>query len=386
MRLFRLPARRRLSFELHSPQALRNLNALARTGHKKMPHHDTVAYLMQRVPLGGMRWLRGHIVRRLLRSRALEKFRLLKNYYLVAVDGSGFLSFRRRHCPHCLKKEYPGGNVIYYHPVLEAKLVCPNGLAISIGTEFIENPDGAEKEDCELKAFRRLIPRVRKSFPRLPICLLLDALYLNQTVMGLCDGHRMEWIATFKEGSLPDAYAEFEALCGLAPENRFESTHKNTQRTYRWMNDMTHQDHTFSAFECVEKKKGEDKPTRFLWATSLRVSKLNVEHLSLQGGRLRWKIENEGFNVQKNRGFGLGHPYSENWNAAKAFYIALQIAHLIDQLISKSNLLGDSPAELFGSGEAFATRLLEAWRNFCLSAETLNRQLSKRYQIRLHGY
>lgn len=386
MRLFRLPARRRLSFELNSSEALCNLNALARTNQKKMPHHDTVAYLMERVPLEGMRWLRDHIVRRLLRSRALEKFRLADHYYLVALDGTGFVSFRHRHCPHCLKREYPGGNTIYYHPVLEAKLVCRNGLAISIGTEFIEKPDPEAKEDCELNAFYRLIPRVREAFPRLPICLLLDALYLNQTVMDLCEDHRLEWITTFKKGSLPDAYREFQALQELAPENQLHTERKGITRIYRWMNDMTHKGHTFSAFECVEKKKDQKKSTRFLWATSLRVSKRNIEHLSLQGGRLRWKIENEGFNVQKNRGFGLGHPYSENWNAAKAFYIALQIAHLIDQIISNSNLLGDSPAALFGSGEAFALRLLEAWRNFCLSAERLNQELSRRYQIRLHGY
>jgi len=38
--------------------------------------------------------------------------------------------------------------------------------------------------------------------------------------------------------------------------------------------------------------------------------------------RLRWKIENEGFNVQKNLGgFNLEHPYSQDPNASKVFYL-----------------------------------------------------------------
>ena len=37
----------------------------------------------------------------------------------------------------------------------------------------------------------------------------------------------------------------------------------------------------------------------------------NFLEISNHGGRLRWKIENEGFNVQKNGGFGLEHPTAE---------------------------------------------------------------------------
>jgi hypothetical protein len=39
----------------------------------------------------------------------------------------------------------------YFHSVLEARLVTPNGFSISIATEWIENPEGGEydKQDCE---------------------------------------------------------------------------------------------------------------------------------------------------------------------------------------------------------------------------------------------
>ena len=51
-------------------------------------------------------------------------------------------------------------------------------------------------------------------------------------------------------------------------------------------------------------------------------------------GRLRWKIENEGFNTQKNHGYNLQHKYSrKNWQAGKNYYQCMQIGHLINQLM-----------------------------------------------------
>jgi hypothetical protein len=41
---------------------------------------------------------------------------------------------------------------------------------------------------------------------------------------------------------------------------------------------------------------------------------------------MRWKIENEGFNVQKRGGYELEHAYTNHPNSAKVFYFLLQIA------------------------------------------------------------
>ncbi len=51
---------------------------------------------------------------------------------------------------------------------------------------------------------------------------------------------------------------------------------------------------------------------------------------------MRWKIENEGFNTQKNQGYGLGHKYSRRpFTARRNYYELLQIAHLVNQLTEK---------------------------------------------------
>ena len=50
-------------------------------------------------------------------------------------------------------------------------------------------------------------------------------------------------------------------------------------------------------------------------------------------GRKRWKIENEGFNIQKNGTFDIGHLYSKDSTAIKVHYLMIQIAHIIRQIL-----------------------------------------------------
>jgi len=183
--LMRLGARRRLDSELDSPQTLINLNTLARDEQEKVAHHDTLNYFLIRLPLNTLPRLRRKMIRRLLRMKALDHGRLM-GYFLVVFDGTGQLHFRERHCPHCLEQKHDE-HTLYYHNVLEAKLVTPEGLAISLDSEFIENADPkASKQDCELKAFARIARRLKTDFPQLQLCLLLDGLFANGTAMSIC--------------------------------------------------------------------------------------------------------------------------------------------------------------------------------------------------------
>jgi len=145
MFLFHLSARRRLRHDFNSKGALPNLNRLAETELETLPHPDTLAYLLKHLQPDSLDRLRRRMVRRLLRKRCLERFRLFDRFYLVAIDGTGYLSFRKPHCDQCLRETLSNGVRLYSHPALEAKLVCANGLAISLGTEFLQNTDGQHK-------------------------------------------------------------------------------------------------------------------------------------------------------------------------------------------------------------------------------------------------
>jgi len=186
------------------------------------------------------------MIRELLRKRSLERYRLLDRYWCIAVDATGLFSFSERHCEHCLKKEYKNkktGEIertIYYHNVLEAKLIAGD-MVLSIATEFIENEDeNVSKQDCELNAFKRLMPKLKAKYPGLPVCLLADSLYACEPVFQLCDDYKWKFLIRFKEGSIKSVAEEFNALKELGSEKA-----KNAE----WVNGISYNERTLNAVE-----------------------------------------------------------------------------------------------------------------------------------------
>jgi hypothetical protein len=394
--LLKLGARRQVRFELNSPEALANLNRLSGHDHPTLAHSDTLEHFLGHVPPAAYHRLRRQMIHRLLRMKVLDDERLF-GHVLIVIDGTGQFTFRTRHCPHCLEQTHDG-QTRYFHSVLEAKLVTPSGLALSVGSEFIENTDPhASKQDCELKAFGRLAAQLAQDFPQLRLCLLLDALYANGTVLALCEQHHWKYIISFKEGSLPAVWQEYETLRELCPQNRLVRQAPQergaragppSQQTFAWVENLEYQDdqhrpHRFHAFECREHHG--DSTRRFAWLTNFTLRAENVALLANRGGRLRWKIENEGFNLQKNGGFALEHAYSTRPGPIKNWYLLLQIAHLILQLLERGNLLGQAPARLFGSLRSLARRLAESLRQQLIPAEALDPARCGAMQIRLNS-
>ena len=107
-----------------------------------LPHDDTVEDCFSRVMVEQVEMVRVHMIDRLIRMKIMGKYRLLNTYYMIAADASGVLTFKERHCDHCLERKNNNDTITYYHPVLEMKLITENGFAFSIGSEFIENPTG----------------------------------------------------------------------------------------------------------------------------------------------------------------------------------------------------------------------------------------------------
>src|SRR5262249_10412177 len=129
--------------------------------------------------------VRAQMMGRLIRMRVLDSARV-QGRLVAGMDGSGYLVFRWQHCEHCLTRQ-GGEHTLYCHQVLELKVLGPAQTVLSLGSEFIDNHDQANtppkaseekrKQDCELKAARRVLQRVRQQFPQLLLCLSLDALY-----------------------------------------------------------------------------------------------------------------------------------------------------------------------------------------------------------------
>jgi hypothetical protein len=391
--LLQLSSRRQLNFKLDArgTQVLTNLNRLAHTAQKTRPVHNTLNYFLGRIEPHGLEQLRSRMIRHLIRGKILDAARVL-SYLPVALDGTGLYSFRQRHCEHCLTRRH-SEYTIYMHNVLEAKLLGPGDLVLSLAHQFIDNRDALAcaisesttsesassfKQDCELKAFSRLAPRLHAAFPQLRLCLTADGLYACGRFFAVCQQYQWAYVVTFKPGHLPTVWDDFQNLLTLAPEQRLErELPDGTRQIYRWIRDLSYTDGegrlwSFHAIQCEEirdEHNSEEKRSTFAWLTCLDVNKDTVESIANQGGRARWKIENQGFNRQKNSDLNLHHLYSTHPDKLQAYYCLLQIACILLQLLEQGSLLRRlaadydlTPKRLFGSLKNIAWLLLEAFR------------------------
>lgn len=383
---------------------LHNLNLLAGTEQASLPVTKTLDHFIGHVGSAAFAQLLRQHTQRLIRMKALDDFRF-QGQFIVPVDGTGYLSFSHQHCPQCLTQKHAAGKVCYLHPVLEAKLVTSTGLALSLASEFIENPPGRtptdyqqQKQDCELKAFDRLAATLKAAFPQLPLCLSFDSLYGCGRAFAVCTKYHWHFVVTFKEGRTPDLWREFLALLKLRPEQKRTATLPDkTHRVYRWVEQLSYLDSekrswTLGAIVCEETSPSGQKTT-FAWLTNLPLSRDSVIAIADQVGRLRQKIENEGFNVQKNSGLNLEHVFSQNWDHAKAYYYLLQIGHLLMQLLQHNSLhqalvkqYGQSSVlALWGALKKIPQRLLEAFRYYLLPQTDFDIAAAARCHIGLNS-
>ena len=359
---------------------LENLNRLAGTDEVDILHGDTLNDFLCALPSSSLEKVPPLMVERLIRMRTLDYARFF-GMYLVVIDATGVGHSHKRHCPHCLTRT-SNGTTLYYHLVLEAKLITPEGMVFSIGSEFVQNTaSGVTKQDCELAAFPRLAAKIKNRFPRLPICVLLDGIYANQNVFKLCAKQHWHWIITFKQGRLPTAFSEFHTLKVLCPENVLETRVDNRYQRLSWLSDLEHEGHRFTAFDCLT-YNDDLEPTYFAWITNLPVSVRRVVKLANHGGRNRWIIENQGFNNQKNQGYELEHAYSQDNNAAKNYYFILQIAHAIVQLLIHGSVAAGFHSAI-GSMKNFFRRLADSLRHQRISPPAVCPFHLQHIQIRL---
>ena len=55
----------------------------------------------------------------------LEEYRFLGEYYLISIDGTEYFGSEKIGCMKCLRKKSKGGEVRYYHQILQSTLVAP---------------------------------------------------------------------------------------------------------------------------------------------------------------------------------------------------------------------------------------------------------------------
>jgi len=383
MFVFKKGSRNAFNNERESDEFVRNYEKIFGV---RFPSMDTADEIMRKISESCSEKLKIKLVRILIKKKVFHKNRILGKYFFIVIDGSHVMTVNEGHCEHCLKRtSEKSGKTTYFHNVVEAKLVTENGFSISLATEWVENPQGDyDKQDCELKAFMRISDKLQKDFPRLPICIGGDGLYPNQTFFRICRENGWEFIVSFRDGNLPSVWKEVLILKELSEENRRVAEvctgGRKIVSTYKWVNDINYQDIILNWSECLEESDG--KITRFVFVSSLKSDWFGVKEITAVG-RMRQKIENEGFDIQKNHGYELGHKYSRVCvTATKNYYQYMQIAHMINQLFELSSLfmpLMTGKMTVKHLWECMIGELRVIILNFKVLKELLKRRIQLRY-------
>lgn len=318
-----------MTYEFNQENITSNLlHFLGEDDKEFLPHGVTLNEYLEKLDPKEVQEIQQKLVYQMIRRKTFDDSRFQKSW-LVLVDGTQLYSGNRKINEHCLEKCYNKGTdeekTNYHINVLEAKILLNDKVIVSIGSEFIENkkrPVGMSdedwKQDCELKAFKRLMGKIKKKFPRLPITLLLDSLYAADPVMTMCAKNNWNYIIRYKAGSIPSIAEEYENI----PEKVVSG---NTE----YINGIGYKSHEVNVLRQEEKLEGGVRT--FQWITNIKLTQNNAEKVA-KAGRKRWKIENEGFNRQKNWQGDITHACSHKMETLKNHYLMQQIADMIKQL------------------------------------------------------
>ena len=303
---------------------------------KYLPHHVTENDYLERLKPNELQDTIQDIAYDLIRRKSFNDAKFMGKWIII-IDGTQLYSGDRKINDKCLERHYNKGTdqetVNYHVDVLEAKIYFGSELVCSICSEFIENngedaekyksmSEESRKQDCETKAFKRMAEKLKKAFPRLPILLLMDSLYASKPVMDICKENKWDYIIRFKDGSIPYIAKEYEDIAEKEYVGKAE-----------YINEIDYEGHKINLLKYQEEtvKNGEVTITAFQWITNIKITKKNALKIA-RTGRLRWKIENEGFNRQKNWQADITHACSWNEWALKNHYLMQQISDFMKQL------------------------------------------------------
>ncbi len=285
--------------------------------------------------------------------------------------------------------------------MLEANLAFQNGMVIPLLSEILSYTEGDNKnnkQDCEQRAFKRLAARLKKSFPRLSIMVLLDGLYPNGPVMDLCRTYNWDYMIVLQDDSLPLVWEEMEGLKDQQPENRFHQNWGNRRQRFRWVNDIdyryacptTGKEKRQMVHAVICEENWEEiapgstdvvtKTSRHVWLSAEPLHKRTVHERCNLGARHRWGIES-GILVEKHQGYQYEHCFSYDWKVMCGYHYLMRLGHALNVLARHSYALAKYVRDLGVRGLIAFVRSTIAgpW----IDAEDLRRIAAAPCQLRL---
>ncbi len=355
-------------------------------GLRRIPSDSQMREILDEVDPQTLRPLFKDVFRQLQRGKVLEDYVFLDGCYLVALDGVEYYRSDKVHCKHCLSCQHRNGEVSYYHQMLGAALVHPDfPEVIPLAPEPIQCGDGQEKNDCERNAARRWLKQFRKDHPHLPIIVTEDALSSNAPHIRDLKEDRVHFILGVKETDHEHLFGLFQQRLEADEVEVVEEVGEanGTSRNWMFVNEISinesNQEVAVNLLVYVEIDE-QGQTHQWSWVTDLLLTAGRARRVA-QGGRTRWRIENEAYNTLKNQGYHFEHNYGHGYeNLSVVFATLMMLAFLIDQVQQKTNELFQKAWHKKGSKKS----LWEAVRHLFAACEVTS--MAEIYEAIAFGY
>jgi len=313
---------------------------------------------------------------KLQRNHMLKDYKFINNKYLVALDGTEYFSSKKISCDCCLTQKHKNGSCTYSHQALQAAIVSPNKKqVIPMMPEDISKKDGTKKQDCEINAAKRLIPKIRKANPRMPMVWLADSLYATTPFIELIQSKTDDnFIFRVKEGNHRFLYDTIDRHDAIKHENMINNGKETLY--YHWYENISLNANSpikvnvLRVYSTKTDRYGKRKSTIVgVWATDLMIDEDCVVEIA-RAARARWMVENECFNILKNHGYSIDHSYGHGQkNLSFNFYTLIilaftlhQIHELTDKLFQQARTFYRTKRELWhGLQFLFNMMLFDSW-------------------------
>jgi len=365
---FQMASRREATREMTRPMFMANLRRLF-PELEDLPHHDTLARILERVDVNEIEQAHVDMIRHLIRGKKFQNY-LIAGCYPVAIDGTQKFTRAQLWDVGCLERKLRSKKdennaqeqeekKQYYVYVLEANLAFQNGMVLPLLSEvlsYTKGDDKKNKQDCEQRAFKRLAERLKTCFSHLRIMVLLDGLYPNGPVMEICRKSNWDFMIVLQNDSLPTVWEEIEGLKDLQRENRLLRKWADRKQFFWWVNDIDYRyicpiskkqkKQTVYAVICEESweeiaadsTEVVEKRSRHAWISSEPLHQRTVHERCNLGARHRWGIES-GILVEKHQGYHYEHCFSYEWEAMRGYHYLMRLGHALNVLARHSYVL-----------------------------------------------
>jgi len=355
--VYQMTSRREANRVVTQPQFMENLRFLF-PELESIPHNDSLNRLLATITVSQIEKIHVNLVRRLIRNKKFSRY-LVNRCYPIAIDGTQKFKRNEIWSEECCGRTVGKGDTArpqYYVYILEASLVFHNGLIIPLMSEFLEYTKGdtsETKEDCEIKAFKRLAVRLKNEFKRLNIMILLDGLYPNGPIMEICRKNKWDFMIVLQNKSLTTVWSEFYGLKKLQTEQKVKMNWRERVQEFEWVNDIEYyysnnqkKHMTLHVVTCKERWQEVDKSSceivtrtsHHAWISSKPLTEDNVHDRCNLLARHRWGIETN-ILIEKRHGYQYEHCFSYNWKAMKGYHYLMRLAHLFNVLAQYSESL-----------------------------------------------